>query len=156
MNWPILKWCFILYSTDIPHTALIKDLVWVNTMSKSPEATNCPRSLASAWQSFMSCRCIVDCLPQYELWDFYLFSPTHRGRSSSHEKKVLHCPGESLAVESLPGRSELTSDREEPPGKSLGWIWASGIYGHGQTRQTQSGAAFHMVPCARDKPGSAL
>ena len=33
----------VLYSADIPYTALIKEMVWVNTMSKSPEATNCPQ-----------------------------------------------------------------------------------------------------------------
>lgn len=67
----------------------------------------------------MSCRCLVDCLPQCELWESYFFPPSHRGGSSSHEKKVLHCPGETPAIEPLPGRSELTWDGGEP-GKSWG------------------------------------
>lgn len=110
---------YLLYSTDILYTALIKEMVGVNTMSKSSEAMNSLRSLTSAWQGFMSCRCSVESLPQNELWDFYLFPPTHRGGSSFH-KKVLHCPGESLAIKPLPGRSELTWDGREQPGKSWG------------------------------------
>lgn len=149
---------YLLYSTDIPYTALIKEMVGVNTMPKTPEATNNPWSLNSAWQSFMSCRCSVDCLPQHELRDFYLFPLTHRGSSSIKRKSctVLGSPWpQSLSQAGLSSLG-MEGSTQERAGVNVSfrdlWPWTNqantewGNFSHGALCQRQT-----RLSCSRIK-----
>lgn len=127
----------LLWPTDILYTALAK-MSWVYKMSKSPESHKLPPVTHSCPAELHELQVHCGLLATVELQDFYLSPPTHRGDSSSHKKKIPHCPGESLPIEPFPGSSELTWMKRKHPRRRCGEsdlggsMWTNHINGVGQ------------------------